>query len=367
MNVLKHLPHERKIPMFAVILLGTIVLSSGTSRAGLTLESSSGTIEFALNTISSTAVQGSPQYNGDGSLASPGGGYPKLTGLLGDSSYQFASTDTISPNFTSTATTNSSSPTGFVPSDYGTAATEVYAAVSGSQGSSTNKGGVFWTTTTTLADNLEAGSGLASVSLSTATAMFTNTGSGNLRLTPGALLSVNGTLGSGSTSFVAAGLSSSFTLSGAGVTTSTTALDSITLAAGRSFSSIASYGNDPNGAASLTSAGGIVSGTGSTFNLGGQITLLPGESITISAVLTLISDPESSIGISSGLSPGFPTDPSFIPTFGISADSPPALVPEPSTIVLLGAGLAAAGLWTRSKRHRSANGQRYPNPLTSMV
>jgi hypothetical protein len=96
----------------------------------------------------------------------------------------------------------------------------------------------------------------------------------------------------------------------------------------------------------------VVSGTGSTFNLGGQITLVPGESITLSAVLTLISDPGSFIAISSGLAPGFPTDPSFVPVFGINADAQPLAVPEPSTIMLLGAGLTMAGLWGRKSGRR---------------
>ena len=98
-------------------------------------------------------------------------------------------------------------------------------------------------------------------------------------------------------------------------------------------------------------AGSRVSGTGTGFNPS-NVTLNMGDSITISSALTLISDPQSSIGIVSGLPLGFPQDPNnpgfpdpnFVPMFGVFADAAGApSVPEPSSIVLLSIGADHAG------------------------
>ena len=199
------------------------------------------------------------------------------------------------------------------------------------------QGGVYWSLATTLSDNLASGSALASVSFSTATATYTNNGQNSVTITPGSLMSIAGTLGN-STSFIAAGLSTSITTT-YGENTTTTALDPIILASGFGVN-IASKGSNSSDYASVTVSGNIV--TGSACNLSSSMTILSGESITVTSYMTLISDPGSTIGITDALPPGLTT----IPDFGSFSSSPLiTAVPEPSTVVLMGSGLAFAGWW----------------------
>ena len=207
---------------------------------------------------------------------------------------------------------------------------------------------MFWSLNTALMDNLPSVTE-ASVTYSTATSTFTNHTGGNVTITPGSILSIKGVLGRlNGSSYVAAGLASSFSVFGGGVASSFTALDPIILATNGDGTNIASKGPGPNEFASLIVQGNQLSGTGTSLGQS-AITLVNGESITISAALTLISDPGSSLGISTDLGPGFPSGQQYVPTFGAFA-SAPAAVPEPSTLLLLGGGLAMAGLWNRSNR-----------------
>ena len=88
---------------------------------------------------------------------------------------------------------------------------------------------------------------------------------------------------------------------------------------------------------------------GSSIQVGAQ------QTITITAMLTLLSDPMSSISIVSSLAPGFPPD-GPMPDFGAFVGGPQAeAVPEPSTIAMLGLGLASVGAWrVRARGRRSA-------------
>jgi PEP-CTERM motif len=326
------------------LVIGVFLSSEKTSEAALTLDSSVGTISYGI--FSTTLNTNSPAFS-NSMLIYPGGGLPVLTeGALSQNS-----SSALSPFFFSNATTNPGSPVGSVPPIYGNATTEVYTSTSGQQGGFTTQGGVFWSLRTSLADNLPSVT-LSSVMFSTASSTFTNNTGGNISLNPGAILSVTGSLGRlDGSSYVAAGLATSFTVFGAGVPTSSTLLDPIILATNGHGTNIATTGTGPHEFASLTVSGNRLTGTATSFGTS-SITLISGESITIAAALTLISDPGSSIGLTTDLTPGFPSGPQFVPTFGAFADSR-SVVPEPSTIVLLGGGLAMAGLWTRSNRRRT--------------
>lgn len=347
------------------IVLGTILTSSIPARAGLTLTASSGTSFYGVSTTSTTAVPPSdPVFNtSNGQLLYPGGGLPQLGALLGGSPTQYSTQSTLNPQFTTNATTNPNSPIGNIPANFGIASTQIYAATSGHQGGFTTQGGVFWTVRTTIADSLGAIGGLASVSFSTASATFTNNTASAITVTPAAILNVVGTIGTNPGSYVAAGLYSSYTLANDFGGFSTTPLDSVVLAANLSGVKIAATGMLLNEFGSINVAGGKVSGTGTSFNPT-PVSLLSGQSITINASLTLISDPDSSLGIVEGLPLNFPSDPnnpgqpdpSFVPMFGVFANSTPqGSVPEPSTMVLLGSGLAISGLWARLRRGRPTN------------
>ena len=295
---------KMKKMMFATIVLWMIVSTSQTTKAGLTLNSSSGTDSYA---IYSTTTPGTGAAFSNNMLVNPGGtGFPSLTGPLGDSPSQSNSATTLSPYFLTSATTNSNAPGGYVPSSFGTSTTETYTATSGQQGTLTTQGGVFWSLRTNLADNLSSPN-LASVSFSMATASFTNNSGSSITITPGAILSISGSLGTNtSSSFIAAGLTSSITLSGGGLSSpQTTNLDNIILAANGAGSIVASKGSGANEVANVGIVGNSVSGTGTSLDPN-SVTLVNGESISITAYLTLISDPGSSINVSDGLPPGFP-------------------------------------------------------------
>jgi hypothetical protein len=346
MKRLAYLLSRMKWSTFAMLLLGAILVPSRTSRAGLTLQSSSGTSFYSLVNTSSPGPSNFAFNTANGELLAAGGGLPQL-GALGSPPNQFSSQNTLVPSFTTNATN--------VPGSFGTASTQIYAATSGQEGGFTTQGGLFWSITTSVADNLGTSSSLASLSFSTATATFTNNGTGSVTLTPAAILSVTGTIGSGAGSYVAAGLFTTFSTTIGGVTHAPITIDPIVLAANNASGNavrIASTGGASNEFGSLNVAGSRVNGTGTGFNPS-SVTLNVGDSITISSALTLISDPNSSIGIVSGLPLGFPTDPSFVPMFGVFADALGApVIPEPSSIVLLSIGMTMPGVWAALRRRR---------------
>jgi hypothetical protein len=330
------------------IILGGFLASQATAEAGLTLTSSSGSVTYGIfgtTTGSSNAVYKSQTINGFNEntvLLAPGNGLPSLTTLASSSgSY---SSNNLNPFFLTSSNNSSSS--------YGSATTEIYVAGTGQQGSFTTQGGVYWSLNTSLSDNLGASSNQASVSFSIANATYMNNTNNTISFDPGAILSVAGTIGS-SSSYVAAGLATTITVtnnSEEGPITTSTNLDTITLAANGAGVKLASTGNGPFEYGSVSVLGGVLSGTGTSLD-SSMVYLNPGDTISISSYLTLISDPGSSVGITDNLPLDFPSGSQYIPGFGAYGESP-SVVPEPSTIVLLGGGLAMVGFWNRTSRRK---------------
>jgi hypothetical protein len=296
-----------------------------------------------------------------GAMLTPGNGIPILTGAP-ITPFQTVTATTLSPAFNATSTTTSNPAGNGVPTQFGTSTTNILASVAGQEGGFTSQGGVFWNATNSLADNLTQADQMllprAAVSVSTGFATFTNNTGSDVFVLPGVLLSVTGTIGSSTGSYAAAGLAVSYTLSMGGESLGTTQLDSVAMA-GNTVGAFATTGIQPNGsinpsnpnsAASATlSAKGLLTGTATSF-APSIVDLKNGESIEILGVLTLISDPGSSINVTSGLDPGFSSS-NLLPDFGAVAA---VAVPEPSTIVLLATGLASAAAWSRLSRRRAS-------------
>ncbi len=285
-------------------------------------------------------------------MLTPGKGLPSLVGSASLPN-QSAFVGSLSPTaFTPSSVVTSNSGSNGVPASFGQANTSILAAQAGTEGAYSTQGGIFWNSTNSLADNLPLNSGMAAVSFSAGSVTFTDTGT-NTILSPGAELSITGTLGSSSDSYVAAGLQIFVTITGD--VNQFYQLDSIAMGVSKTVPAFATTGILPSGAidpsqtgkaSAHLSSGGLLTGTATSFLP--QITVTSGEQVQITAYLTLITDPGSTINVSGGLDSGFDGD---LPTFGAFV-GPPS-VPEPSTIVMLGAGLAMTGLWSRSGRRRA--------------
>jgi len=314
-----------------------VAAASKPADAGLTLVSSSATVKYSLYNTSGAA--GSPVFDSTGLLITPGGGFPILDGVTPGNPTQTGS-GPLSPALVVQSVTGDSGNS--VPPAFGTAATAIFAQGAGQQGPVTTQGGIFWGTATRLMDGLQpADVGLASVSYSTATSTFTNNTAAAISINPGALLSVQGTVGGSAGSYVAAGLASSFELSGSPTEVVNAGIVLAANAAGLTFGSA---GTHPGDAIAIRYDDNRLFATGNSSFLSRPVSVGVGQSITISATLTLISDPMSEISISSGLAPGFPPV-ATLPDFGAFAGGTPfsAAVPEPATIVMLALGMAIAG------------------------
>jgi PEP-CTERM motif len=325
-----------------LICVAAVLAASESAHAGLTLGSSGVTVNNLLD--NTTAGSSSPVFDANGVLLSPGGGFPTVNLLNPVNPTQTVSRSTLA--FTQVISSAN------LPPQFGTGTTAIFAQGAGQQGVLSTQGGIFWDTRTSLADNIAVGAtGLASVSYSKATATFTNLTTADISLNPGAILSVRGTVGGSGDSYVAAGLATSYQISGSSLVTNT----GIAMAANALGQTVNSTGRVPGDASSISYFNGQLSVSATSY-FGTQTVIIGvGQTITINATLTLIADPMSSISIVSDLAPGFPSN-APLPDFGAFAGGTAfSTVPEPSTIAMLGLGLASVGAWrVRSRGRRSA-------------
>jgi hypothetical protein len=232
-----------------------------------------------------------------------------------------------------------------VPTVFGTSATEMSATGTG-QGTLLPQGGILWSSRTNLSDKLTAANE-ASVSIFFASATYKNNTGSTVDLaqgTFGTLLNIKGTLGSTTDgSYIAAGLSSTYQLSG---TTMATQLTGVVLA-GQGTTGFSSTGTATGDATSAGFHSGVLSGTATSY-ASTDVMVASGQSITLTSTLTLITDPFSSISIDTDLDPGFGGS---LPLFGVTASAAP-IAPEPSTVLMLASGLAVTGFWARCRRRR---------------
>ena len=125
--------HERSpktAPLsLAALVIGSFLAAEKSTQAGLTLDSSFGTISYGI--YSTTHDVESPTFNGP-MLIYPGGNLPVLT----SGSLTQNSSSSLSPYFLSDATTNPGSPIGSVPAVFGNAATESTPQLQVSKGAS---------------------------------------------------------------------------------------------------------------------------------------------------------------------------------------------------------------------------------------
>lgn len=318
------------------------------AHAGLVVTSSDGSISYQRYTDTTNSAAGSaPSFFENLGLQSPGAGYPILT----SPALIQAKESSLFQNGTPSVSLPMSLRVSNVP-NFGTASTNV-SAFGSSLGASFRNAGTYWDTTNFVQDNFTT-PGLAAVTVTASSCTFFNDSfTTSLSATPILLMNVTGTLGTAADSFIAASLAGSITVGGTTQDFAPTVIATDGNALG-SRPDLALGGNRR----SVTVSGLNVTGSAASYLP--TVVIGPRQSFTIFATLTLISDPGSSITISSLLPGDIEGDlEGFGSTIGAYAGGPltPAAipVPEPATFFQAGfllviASTAAARRIVRSRR-----------------
>lgn len=311
-----------KIYMFKIsnffLLLILIILLLPNSAWCLTLGVNNGQIDFSVKPVGAAAA--APIFGASGELLSPGFGYPTLGAPL-------IPVQTFGPGLIAPGLAGVANPALIDAGAFGAGSTALSAF-------GFPAGGAITWTQGFVADF--AVNNLASVNDSQGSATFTNNAAGNYIGSGGGFLSVAGSIGLPG-GFVAASLSGTFTTPGGGPI----AMDPIV---------IASDGAGPLADGVWTLPGGAL--TASAFNpfgpnaftawgvdiIPGFFNIPPGGTITLQGTLSLIADPGASIELDF-----LPAD-APKPDFGYAGQ-----VPEPSTMLLLGASLIGLAGFSRKK------------------
>jgi hypothetical protein len=330
-------PAARRLLRFCLL---TIAAGAAVpARADFSVTSSSGTVTYTVKGFQTTTPTSptTPIFNpSDNSLLYPGNlAYPVLGSVRGAAEV-FSST--ISPTTLSTV-----ADAGRIgnPGEFGSASMQLIASTRGTgAGSLVQRTGIFYGSNSFAQSS--GAEGVATVSISQATATFRNNGTTAVTALPGMLFNVFGSLSQEPGSFVEGALVGDILLPGASTPTS---FNSLILAYGGPGTELHSGG----GGGIFPSLDGLTfTATGST-NLASAITIAPGDSITIRSTLTLAADPNSIIRLESDLPPFLNLR---IPTLGVFAGGV-APVPEPASIGLLAAGLLALGVVARARGRRA--------------
>lgn len=311
------------------------VILSGPAKAGFVRTSSSGTINYSVRDLG-PATQGRAVFGPDGVLLSPGLGAPTIASTPRGAAQVFG------PSPLSPALSGVADPSVIDDGLFGSASTTVLATGSGES----LQAGVVVAPSTFI--RASGASGVASVTIVQMSATFKNMGPTAVPTSLGFVLNLAATLGASAGTFVAAAITGTVTLHDSVPPGPTTyQLTPI----------VFSYdGSGPAGdyisasTASLIAPDGLSVTAAGIGIFPGSMPIAPGQSITVSSTLTLISDPESTIEIMSDLPPPLAGNVP-LPDVGVYVGGLSIVVPEPPSFAMAAvAGVVALG--DRARRRR---------------
>ena len=344
---------------FAVLVVlgtGLLVPALPVQAGGLVLTSASDSGSFGLY-YTTSGSNGSPGFNSSGMLTSTGSNlFPALTGNVSGSLQTYSYSSSSPPStYTNTVAANPA----VLPAGFGASSVTGTAAVllpnPGSEGTDVTRTGVAYSQGTYLQSATSIPSGTVAVSFSQLTATFGYSGTG-FSGSVGAVISANAYLGSQAGSYVALAENGTIKVDHGGTITT----DSFLLVAAYSSGQQNVYqtGNGLMSSSGPNSQGEVtITGT-TTTNLFPVASLSTGDSVTITANLTLLSDPGSLIELGS-----LNNVPGPLPTIGIFGGSPS--VPEPASLVELGTGvlmLTCTWGWRKARSRKRPDSVRNSSP-----